>query len=72
MSYLTEEEARKQVCPLMTYCVNEIDVSQWGKTPIMVNQNCQASACKMAWRWNYNSPPPGAMKGYCGIAGRPT
>lgn len=49
---LTEEEARKQVCPLIRYCVNEIAVVNDREPAIYVHQACQASDCKIGWRWD--------------------
>lgn len=63
---LTEEEARKQICPFIRYCINEDAVMQHRAQPLYVQQSCQASDCKMAWRW------VGHERGYCGIAGKPT
>lgn len=54
---LTEEAARKEVCPFIRYCVNESDVMQEGRPAIYVQQLCQASACKMGWRWDLTTEP---------------
>lgn len=66
MTTLTNEEARKQECPIMTYCINEQGVIQDREQPFYVQARCKGSDCKMAWRWEY-----GYRKGYCGIAGKP-
>ena len=61
MSYLTEDEAKTKLCPLIRQ--SEI------KTTL-----CLASGC-MFWRWH--NPPAPTMKqppqarGYCGLAGDP-
>ena len=72
---LTEEQARKETCPFIRYCINEIDVMQDSRSPIYVHQNCQASDCKMAWRKSqeYQTDDEGFASyfGYCGLAGRP-
>lgn len=57
MTMLTEEEARKEICPFIKHCVNEIDVIQDGRAPIYVQQLCQASNCKMGWRWDRMNEP---------------
>jgi hypothetical protein len=79
--YLTDEEARREVCPHMTWMVNESDVINFKVSPIYAQQSCRGSDCKMAWRWK--SPqatfPNGAIdffreqtpRGYCGLAGKP-
>lgn len=54
---LTEEAARKETCPFIRYCINETDVVQDGRAAIYVHQLCQASACKMGWRWDLTSEP---------------
>lgn len=54
---LTEEAARKEICPLIRYCVNEVDVIQDGRPAIYANQLCQASDCKMGWRWDLTTEP---------------
>jgi len=64
---LTEEEARKQACPLIRYCVNEDSVVQNNLQPLYVHQLCQGSDCKIGWRWASNR----AERGYCGAFGRP-
>lgn len=77
MTYLTEEEAKTQMCPHVRYCINE-DVMQEGRSPLYVHQLCQGSDCKMAWRWGpiwrsgfAAAPGPNVALGYCGIAGKP-
>ena len=58
MTLLTEEEARKETCPVIRFCVNEREaVHAFGHAPppIYVHQNCKASECKMAWRWAASS-----------------
>jgi hypothetical protein len=64
--YLTEAEARQQICPFIFYCVNDSGVIQWQQSAIMTHQTCQASDCKMAWRARQDG------KGFCGMAGKPT
>ena len=49
--YLTEEEAKQQLCPFFTYQTaianqNYESVREYPAT-------CMGSACKMAWRWHY-------------------
>ena len=64
--YLTEDEARQQVCPFIRYVINENRTYPGGEPAIYNHQTCQASDCKMAWRARRDG------KGYCGMAGRPT
>jgi hypothetical protein len=59
---LTEEEARKNVCPLIKYCINEPDVIGDGRPALYVHQNCQASDCKIGWRWDLIPAPLSAGK----------
>lgn len=54
---LTEEAARKEICPFIRYCMNENDVIQDGRAAIYTHQLCQASACKMGWRWDLTVEP---------------
>lgn len=70
MALLTEEEARGQVCPLITFCVNEVDVIRQRDAAIHVHQNCQASACRIGWRWGPGGPECGM--GFCGAFGAPS
>lgn len=66
---ITESEAKMKVCPKMTYCVNEANVTQDGHSAIYYQANCHGSAC-MAWRWaNALSRSNG---GYCGAFGEPS
>ena len=64
---LTDEEARKQICPFIRYCVNPGDVIAFGYHPIYDNQLCQGLDCKMAWRIRHTN----SVYGYCGIVGKP-
>jgi hypothetical protein len=71
---LTEEEARKQVCPLIRYCANEADVIGGDASAIYHQQNCQASDCKIGWRWHLGrvyEPIQALRRGYCGAFGKP-
>jgi hypothetical protein len=82
---LTEEDARRELCPHITYCINERSVIQDRASAIYQHQNCQASDCRMAWRWGEPSvmyrplaAPVETMavatlprRGYCGISGKP-
>ena len=67
---MTEEEARKQTCPLIRFCVNDSDVLQHGCSAIHVHQTCQASDCKVGWRWQRTtrSPPTAVPAGAIGLA----
>lgn len=70
MTYLTEDEARREACPLIRYCYNEAHVIQDGAQAIYVHQNCQGSDCKIGWRWRPERD--GARRvGFCGAFGRP-
>jgi hypothetical protein len=53
---MTDEEASKEICPFIRFCVNEVDVIQDGRAPIYVHQNCQGSACRTAWRLMPRAP----------------
>ena len=64
--YLTDAEARQQVCPFIRFVYNESRIYAGGEAAIYYHQNCQASDCKMAWRERQDG------KGYCGMAGKPT
>jgi hypothetical protein len=70
---LTEKEARQQTCPVMRYCINDVNVIQDGQGAIYVHQSCTASDCKMAWRWEGGdfAEVGENRRGYCGLAGRP-
>lgn len=67
---LTEAEAKTKWCPQVTYCTNELDVIQDGRTPLYAHQLCEASGC-MAWRWMTNVGEDVFARGYCGLAGHP-
>jgi hypothetical protein len=74
---LTEEEARKKICPQMTYCANESGVVSDGHSAIYYQSNCVASKC-MAWRAGVfahqrNLPERDRTPevGYCGAFGKP-
>ena len=73
---LTEDEARKETCPFIRYCMNEVGVLQDREAPIYANQLCQASDCKIAWRWEFGlvdadfAEVDQVPRGYCGIAGK--
>ena len=73
--YLTEAEAREQLCPFIRHCTNEVGAIHQGASAIYEHQYCQASACKMAWRWQpawtMNRTDPTPHRGYCGITGVP-
>ena len=69
--FLTEDEARKQICPFIRFVVNEGGVIQDREPAIYVHQDCKASDCKMAWRWERANFGDGTRRGYCGIAGYP-
>lgn len=74
---MTEEEAKGQICPLIRYCANELGVTQDGDAAIYVHQNCQASGCKVGWRWGEPAvfcqgfaEETRVERGYCGAFGR--
>lgn len=48
MTFHTEEEAKKKICPHMRYIANETAVVQDGHNPIYYQSQCLGSAC-MAW-----------------------
>lgn len=66
---LTEKEARAQVCPFIRCTINLAE-TKGGAFPMYVHLNCQASECKMAWRWSSDTNRAQAV-GYCGMAGKP-
>lgn len=70
MALLTEEEARGQVCPLITFCANEENVVRQRDAAIHAHQNCQASACRIGWRWGPAGEKAGV--GFCGAFGEPS
>lgn len=50
--FLTEQEARRELCPHMRHCVNEADVAnQHGRAAVYEHSLCQGARCRMAWRW---------------------
>ncbi len=55
---MTEEEAKKKVCPykILAWAMNKCDA------------NCETSSCMM-WRGSKNSL--GEKEGYCGLGGKP-
>jgi hypothetical protein len=75
MTAMTPEEASKQTCPLIRYCINPHAVMQDGAAAIHEHQPCQGPACKVGWRWMLDGPTPGSInndhRGYCGAFGRP-
>ncbi|MCK1577882.1 hypothetical protein [Bradyrhizobium sp. 174] len=68
---LTEEEARKQVCPFIRYCTNEVGVVAERESAIHYHQSCQGSDCKIGWRWASERDEATGNLGYCGACGRP-
>jgi len=70
---VTDAEARQQTCPLITYCVNEVDIIHHNSAAINAHQNCKGADCKMAWRWGEWGKFPEflPLRGYCGLAGKP-
>lgn len=85
MSYLTEEEARKQECigpvgcgayPPETPIDWEVHKDASHVYRIPPKRFCIAGDCKMVWRWRtrtlYSDPAMrDAPMGYCGLAGTP-
>lgn len=74
--YLTEEEARREICPHITkyqhagYSGDSVVGMKERREPVHIN--CMGSACKMAWRWRSGEEYVAAgRQGYCGIAGKP-
>ena len=70
---LTPEQARKETCPLIRYCINYAHVVNDGASAVHEHGNCNGPDCKVGWRW---ATPPGETKetgglGYCGAFGRP-
>lgn len=59
MTYLTPKEACEQVCPLITYCVNPIQVQNDNQPAMHDHIACMGPACKIGWRWG-----PEAKKRY--------
>lgn len=76
MTYLTEAEAREQVCPFIRVMRPQEVAEQMLRdgaflsrtTLVSGHQNCQASACKMGWRWGFGER---GIRGYCGACGKP-
>lgn len=64
--YLTQEEAKKKICPHMTY--GKYTAANPGGHENYSRENCFVDNC-MAWRWAGNLPS--TEKGYCGLSGRP-
>ena len=50
--FLTEEEAKKHLCPFFKYVYNEDRVFQDREPAVYVHQNCMGSDCGMGWRWS--------------------
>ena len=48
---MTEDEAKKKLCPLMRYCVNARDAICHKEPAVYEQSTCQASDC-MAWAWH--------------------
>lgn len=70
MTLLTEEEAKAAICPLIQVLKNERDVLVFRSPGHYEHQNCQASDCKLGWRWGSAGKEGGV--GYCGAFGPPT
>jgi hypothetical protein len=72
---ITEEEARKKWCPMVTYHGSPAHGGGVSRPGEHDHCYCIASKC-MAWRWNWNQGgiKYGAgqkpTKGFCGLSGR--
>lgn len=70
--FVSEEEARESICPLMMRCDNREDVHTRGEPAILVHDTCKGSDCKMGWRWARTIIGTQHKKlGYCGYANVP-
>lgn len=71
---LTDQQARQEICPLIRYCANEVDVVQEARAPIYLHQTCQGADCKIGWRWEKDPDfleVGETPRGFCGAFGRP-
>ena len=62
MTYLTPEEAKKELCPFFQ-CNGNVGLAM--DIPWLEHMTCRGPECRIAWRERHDG------KGYCGMAGRP-
>ena len=62
MTYLTPKEACEQSCPLITYCVNPIQVQNDNQSAMHDHIMCMGPACKIGWRWGPVAKLPADMR----------
>lgn len=78
--WLTEDQARKHICPQMIAAFNVNSFSDaiarfLGRTHTLRPTTCLASSCAL-WRWKEDELDPSARpgrfpRGYCGLGGQP-